>query len=75
MRDGISEPQSYPADQEDRVDLVEEEKTTTTTTSKEILEDHLISLTTTTDEGNFSECGDPTSSEDKSSDGSNRFVI
>lgn len=42
--------------------------------SREILDDHLTSLTTTTDEGNFSECGDATSSEDKSSNGSNRWV-
>ena len=40
--------------------------------SREMLDDHLTSLTTTTDEGNFSECGDGTSSEDKSSNGSNR---
>ncbi|KAF2361691.1 A-kinase anchor protein 2 C-terminal domain [Trinorchestia longiramus] len=42
--------------------------------SREILDDHLTSLTTTTDEGNFSECGDATSSEDKSSNGSNSRI-
>ncbi|XP_018019274.1 uncharacterized protein LOC108675756, partial [Hyalella azteca] len=43
--------------------------------SREILDDHLTSLTTTTDEGNFSECGDATSSEDKSSNGSNSRIV
>ncbi|XP_076053151.1 uncharacterized protein LOC143032375 isoform X2 [Oratosquilla oratoria] len=42
--------------------------------SDTLLDDHYTSLTTTTDEGNFSECGDP-SSEDKSSDGSNSRIM
>lgn len=56
--------------------LAEEEEEAHSSTSKDqLLEEHLTSLTTTTDEGNFSECGDPaSSSEDKSSDGSNRLV-
>ena len=42
--------------------------------SRDLAEDHLASLTATTDEGNYSECGDNTSSEDKSSNGSNRWA-
>lgn len=53
----------------------EEEESHNSSSKDQLLEEHLTSLTTTTDEGNFSECGDPaSSSEDKSSDGSNRSV-
>ena len=57
-----------------RENLLEEEGEAGSSASSrsQLMEDHLTSLTTTTDEGNFSECGDPASSEDKSSDGSNR---
>ena len=52
----------------------DEDEERASSSSRETADDHLASLTTTTDEGNYSEYGDPTSSEDKSSDGSNRLV-
>ncbi|XP_071551453.1 uncharacterized protein [Panulirus ornatus] len=56
-----------------RENLLDDEEVRSSASREQLLEDHLTSLTTTTDEGNFSECGDPASSEDKSSDGSNRM--
>ena len=60
-----------------RENLLEDdgEVASTASSREQLMEDHLTSLTTTTDEGNFSECGDPASSEDKSSDGSMRSVF
>lgn len=58
-----------------RENLLEDEEVRSSASREQLLEDHLTSLTTTTDEGNFSECGDPASSEDKSSDGSNSRMM
>nr|XP_045621076.1 uncharacterized protein LOC123772124 isoform X2 [Procambarus clarkii] len=58
-----------------RENLLDDEEARSSASREQLLEDHLTSLTTTTDEGNFSECGDPASSEDKSSDGSNSRIM
>ncbi|XP_050722309.1 titin-like isoform X3 [Eriocheir sinensis] len=58
-----------------RENLLEDEEVRSSASREQLMEDHLTSLTTTTDEGNFSECGDPASSEDKSSDGSNSRMM
>lgn len=58
-----------------RDNLNEDEETRSSASREQLLEDHLTSFTTTTDEGNYSECGDPASSEDKSSDGSNSRIM
>ncbi|XP_042227914.1 uncharacterized protein LOC121870209 isoform X1 [Homarus americanus] len=58
-----------------RENLLDDEEVRSSASREQLLEDHLTSLTTTTDEGNFSECGDPASSEDKSSDGSNSRIM
>ncbi|XP_063869769.1 uncharacterized protein LOC135105518 isoform X5 [Scylla paramamosain] len=58
-----------------RENLLDDEEVRSSASREQLLEDHLTSLTTTTDEGNFSECGDPASSEDKSSDGSNSRMM
>ena len=52
--------------------MPEDDEERSSSSSRETADDHMTSLTTTTDEGNFSEYGDHTS-EDKSSDGSNRY--
>ncbi|KAK7071741.1 hypothetical protein SK128_021114, partial [Halocaridina rubra] len=58
-----------------RDNLNDDEETRSSASREQLLEDHLTSFTTTTDEGNYSECGDPASSEDKSSDGSNSRIM
>ncbi|XP_068226942.1 titin-like isoform X2 [Palaemon carinicauda] len=55
--------------------LNEDEESRSSASRDQLLEDHFTSFTTTTDEGNYSECGDPVSSEDKSSDGSNSRIM
>jgi len=54
-----------------RQGFIEEDDTQSNSSRDQLLDDHLTSLTATTDEGNYSECGDPVLSEDKSSTGSN----
>ncbi|XP_047492576.1 titin-like isoform X4 [Penaeus chinensis] len=58
-----------------RENFLDDDEVRSSASRDQLLEDHLTSLTTTTDEGNFSECGDPASSEDKSSDGSNSRIM
>ncbi|XP_066942353.1 uncharacterized protein mdu isoform X2 [Macrobrachium rosenbergii] len=55
--------------------LNEDEESRSSASREQLLEDHFTSFTTTTDEGNYSECGDAVSSEDKSSDGSNSRIM
>ncbi|CAL4067012.1 unnamed protein product [Meganyctiphanes norvegica] len=56
---------------ESRQGFNEEDDTQSNSSRDQLLDDHLTSLTATTDEGNYSECGDPVFPEDKSSTSSN----